>query len=446
MDDNCSQYCKNLINENNQFNNFNSIDSDISSNYILPSEINLDNNMIKLFDNINNKTDNANENETTLDITENDTSILKNIFKKKEIINNKYKIIKFIDIGTLGSVYKAYNLTDKVYCVLKIIKGEFDFQYNEEAKMNEIINKIPNKTYFVKMRESFEFYKNNKKYYIFVNELLGYNLYKFLKYNEFRGFHLEDIQNIAKQLLTGIKILHKNKIVHTDIKPENILFTESKCINVTNKTKLPFNVSQLSNKQKYKKPYKRLINTKIKIIDFGNACKIKDLSSGIETICTRQYRPPEVILKCEKYDEKVDIWSLGCILLEIYTGQIFFKIDCRDELADIKHLANIEKACGHYPKWMIEHSINEDLSEIFVKCAKHHFNDYVFLISNIGSNDECKKVIDSIHEQRTIPESIWFQHISFRYFIQSLLQIDPKKRPTAKKALKHQFFKTKFNK
>ena len=280
-------------------------------------------------------------------------------------------LLNFIDKGTFGCVYKVYNIINKTYYVFKIITDEDDFQYKEELKMCEKINKIPNNTYFAKMIESFEFNRKNKKYYIFVNELLGYNLYKFMKCNEFRGFHIEDIKMIAKKLLKGIKILHQNKIVHTDLRPENILLIDSRFKNVTDETKIPFNVSKSLMKKKYNSPYKRVNNANVKIIDFGSAVQIKDIRGGVVTLCTMNYRPPEVILKCKKYNEKVDIWSLGCILLELYTGEYFFNIDYRDEIADLMHLANIEKACGHCPKWMIKEPNKKEILEIFEEGEKN---------------------------------------------------------------------------
>jgi serine/threonine protein kinase len=87
--------------------------------------------------------------------------------------------------------------------------------------------------------------------------------------------------------------LHSLKLIHCDLKPENILI-------------------------------KSISDVNIKVIDFGSSCFIHDhLSSYVQS---RSYRAPEVIIGC-KYDYKIDIWSLGCIIAELYTGIVLFQND-----------------------------------------------------------------------------------------------------------------------
>lgn len=84
--------------------------------------------------------------------------------------------------------------------------------------------------------------------------------------------------------------LHHLRIIHCDLKPENILI----------------------------KSYSRC---EIKVIDLGSSCFLLDnLSLYVQS---RSYRAPEVILGLP-YDQKIDIWSLGCILAELYTGDVCF--------------------------------------------------------------------------------------------------------------------------
>ena len=75
----------------------------------------------------------------------------------------------------------------------------------------------------------------------------------------------------------------------------------------------------------------------VKVIDFGSSCFIHDhLSTYVQS---RSYRAPEVILGC-KYDYKVDMWSLGCILAELFTGNVLFQNDSIQSLlarVRIKH-------------------------------------------------------------------------------------------------------------
>uniref|UniRef100_A0A804RUY8 Protein kinase domain-containing protein n=1 Tax=Zea mays TaxID=4577 RepID=A0A804RUY8_MAIZE len=127
-----------------------------------------------------------------------------------------------------------------------------------------------------------------------VTELLRANLYEFQKYNQESGdevyFSLPRIQAIARQCLEALVYLHHLNIVHCDLKPENILL----------------------------KSYSRC---EIKVIDLGSSCFLSDnLNLYVQS---RSYRSPEVILGLP-YDQKIDIWSLGCILSELYTGEVLF--------------------------------------------------------------------------------------------------------------------------
>jgi len=76
-----------------------------------------------------------------------------------------------------------------------------------------------NKSKIVKMVEYFYFEEKRKNYIALVFEKLGKSLYEFIKDNNYRGFSLNHIRSISKQILEGIAFIHENlKIVHTDLK------------------------------------------------------------------------------------------------------------------------------------------------------------------------------------------------------------------------------------
>ena len=62
---------------------------------------------------------------------------------------------------------------------------------------------------------------------------------------------------------------------------------------------------------------------------------------------TRPYRAPEIVLGCP-YTDKIDIWSLGCILAELHTGQVLFESD-----NSVALLAKMQGIRGPWPSWMI---------------------------------------------------------------------------------------------
>jgi len=112
------------------------------------------------------------------------------------------------------------------------------------------------------------------------------------------------------------------KLTHTDLKPENILLVND-----------DFELCE-------EKPgYRVARDVGVRVIDFGGATFAGDHHS--QMINTRQYRAPEVILGLG-WDEKSDIWSIGCILAELFTGELLFGTH-----EDIEHLALMEKILGN---------------------------------------------------------------------------------------------------
>ncbi|CAE7240839.1 Doa, partial [Symbiodinium necroappetens] len=112
----------------------------------------------------------------------------------------------------------------------------------------------------------------------------------------------------------ALKFLHDLSLTHTDLKPENILLQSREVARVSFFPRSEFQPPEA----RYRNlPYARPASNSIKLIDFGNATYVDMHHSSI--IQTRQYRSPEVILQIG-WSEKADIWSLGCILFELYTG------------------------------------------------------------------------------------------------------------------------------
>lgn len=131
-----------------------------------------------------------------------------------------------------------------------------------------------------------------------------------------------------------MKFLHDEvKIIHTDLKPENILLVKSEYETHSDISKAPVNISKKAN-PKEEFLYRVPCDFKVKIIDFGGAIYFNEAHKGL--INTRQYRSPEVILGSKKWNEKTDVWSLACILSELYTGELLFQTH-----ADKEHLGLI---------------------------------------------------------------------------------------------------------
>jgi len=135
------------------------------------------------------------------------------------------------------------------------------------------------------------------------------------------GCNRNVIQHVIFRLLRCVSYLHSVRIAHVDIKPENIMFMEDP---------------------------RTTGNFQVKLIDFGAATWLRTNHSSL--IQTRFYRAPEVIIQ-SNWDEKADLWSVGCILLEMYFGRLVF--DTHDSL---EHLHLIEKFCGRIPQSLLQRS------------------------------------------------------------------------------------------
>ena len=178
-------------------------------------------------------------------------------------------------------------------CLFKVIKNNKDFldQSLDEIKLLRYLNlpgMLINIIYY--LYDYFYF----KEHLFISTELLRDNLYEFSRYNRESGdtiyFNLRRIRSVAQQCLEALDYMHSLGLIHCDLKPENVLI------------------------QSYS-------NCQIKVIDFGSSCYITDhLTSYIQS---RSYRAPEVLLGCT-YGQKIDVWSLGCILSELWTGNVLF--------------------------------------------------------------------------------------------------------------------------
>ena len=198
--------------------------------------------------------------------------------------NNSYKIIKKIGKSNY-EVYLAQK-DNKNYAIKKIHNSNFSKNEKQSVqKLLDVLKNINNEN-IIKYYDSFND-KNN--YFNIVMEYGGEsNLKQFIKKYKDRGELIDQklITDIILQICLGLKEIHDHKIIHRDLTPDNIF------INENNKIKIgDFGVSKmLSTHKKYAKSYAGKLH----------------------------YNAPEIETN-EKYDYKVDIYSLGCIMYELFT-------------------------------------------------------------------------------------------------------------------------------
>ena len=194
-----------------------------------------------------------------------------------------YKIIQKLGKGAFGSVYKIIDTKDnKIYALKKIeLNSELEKTISLVENESNILSSINNQNivkYYGCFREKDSFYILME--FCEYNDL-NYFIQKYKQKNELIPEPL--IRTIIREICYGIKEIHSKKVIHRDLKPENIFISD---------------------------------DYKIKIGDFGIS-KILDGTSYAQTFAgTSCYMAPEII-RGVKYTNKIDIWSIGCILYEL---------------------------------------------------------------------------------------------------------------------------------
>lgn len=126
-------------------------------------------------------------------------------------------------------------------------------------------------------------------------------------------------------------VLHDLNLIHTDLKPENILLCHNDYQTFTYNRKIPSSSATVSRQANQRRV---LLDTEIRLIDFGSATFQDEYHSSV--VSTRHYRAPEIILGLG-WSYPCDIWSIGCILVEFFTGDALFQTH-----ENLEHLAMME--------------------------------------------------------------------------------------------------------
>ncbi|CCF57938.1 hypothetical protein KAFR_0D02900 [Kazachstania africana CBS 2517] len=231
-------------------------------------------------------------------------------FLQQKRKSSVYDRILQVGEGTYGKVYKAKNNNSNELVALKKLRLNneregFPITSIREIKLLQSFNHDNVSTIREIMVE------NSKVVYMIFeyadNDLSGLLLNKSIEISDSQKKH------IFRQLLSGLNYLHKNNVIHRDIKGSNIL--------VNNKGNL-------------------------KITDFGLARKIPSISKNDQNdytnrVITLWYRPPELLLGTTNYSYEVDMWGCGCLLMELYNSTAIFQGS-----SEIEQIVSIFKILG----------------------------------------------------------------------------------------------------
>ncbi|XP_024937557.1 dual specificity protein kinase CLK2 isoform X5 [Cephus cinctus] len=331
------------------------------------------------------------------------------VYRSGDILANRYKVLATLGEGTFGKVVKVKDLQMDHVMALKIIKNVE--KYREAAKLEinaleKIALKDPeNQHLCVKMLDWFNYHGHM----CIAFEMLGLSVFDFLRDNNYQPYPLDHVRHMGYQLCYAVKFLHDNKLTHTDLKPENILFVDSDFDTTYNSKKfLLFK----------RKDVRRVKRTDIRLIDFGSATFDHEHHSTI--VSTRHYRAPEVILELG-WSQPCDVWSIGCILFELYLGITLFQTHDNRE-----HLAMMERILGQIP-----HRMARKTKTKYFYHGKLDWDDKSSAGRYVRNN--CKPL-----DRYLLSDDE--DHRQLFDLIQRMLEYEPSQRITLKDALTHSFF------
>lgn len=308
-------------------------------------------------------------------------------------LSNKplYEEISVIGNGAYGTVYKGYDLKTNIIVAMKRIR----IQITQEGLPISTIREIA----YLRHLEKYD-HENIVKLLDVINGprlaseqsvILIFEYVDFDLHNYLRTFSahlsLSKITDLMKQMLSGVDFLHSNRVIHRDLKPQNILVTKE---------------------------------GKVKIADFGLA-RIYGISTAALTsvVVTLWYRSPEVLLH-STYSSSVDIWSLGCIFAELYLKRPLFA-----GKSDIDQLYKIFDILGlpSQSDWPTQSVIPLDSFRKNINLTKQNANQFdametSYLKEMMSTMDEC--ALDLLNK---------------------FLNFNVPERISARDALKHAYFK-----
>jgi len=290
--------------------------------------------------------------------------------------------LETIGQGTYGHVYKASDKTSLEIVALKKIKMDNEKEGFPITAIREIkILKSLRHENIVELKEIVTSkgpdQKTLKNVYM-VFEYLDHDLAGLLDIPEVKITD-SHIKCFMKQLLSGVQYMHRNKILHRDIKGSNLLI----------------------NHDGY-----------LKIADWGLARSwYEQQGKYTNRVITLWYRPPELLMGCIKYGPAIDMWSVGCIFAELLFKQPILK-----GTNEVDQLQKIFNLCGD--------ATDENWPKIADECPNWHM-----------FQPKAGEARLSRLRQR-------FQtfHRNALDLVEKMLTLDPKKRITAKEALDHDYF------
>ncbi|KAK5136520.1 hypothetical protein LTR08_002864 [Meristemomyces frigidus] len=297
----------------------------------------------------------------------------------------RYEVVDLLGKGSFGQVVRCVDHKEGGVVAVKIIRNKKRFHQQALVEVG-ILGRLgewdPDGAHAtLSITTSFYF----RSHLCIVTPCLSINLYEFIRAHNFAGFPLALIRRFARQLLACLVLLQHRKIIHCDLKPENILLCEAR-------------------------------KADVRVIDFGSSCREEE--KVYTYIQSRFYRSPEVILG-SAYGLGIDMWSLGCILAELWTGYPLFPGENEQE-----QLACIMEIFGPPDRHLVERCTRKKL--FFDSVGKPRVT-----VSSKGRRRR--------PSSKTLAQALKTEDEAFVDFVARCLRWDPERRIKATEAVAHPF-------
>lgn len=322
-----------------------------------------------------------------------------------------YRVDKLLGRGGFGFVYQCIRSDSDELVALKIIHSKNSGIGVQEVRNLEQIRELdPEMNNFIRLNRHFEL-----DGHIFLEfEKLDINVDNLVERHG--SLHLADIQVITQQVVVALEALNSIRMVHADIKPENIMLVDQK-----------------------QKPYK------IKLIDFGIACHVSKLKCG-DIIHILEYQAPEVSLGIP-VNEAIDMWALGCVVAFMYISEDLYTGSC--ELGKMEEVVQWHGQpndrllnMGLYTKDYFDRVYDSSGSawKLKTNCSCTLQSTSKTPVHQPVRDVTAKQFTSLDDIVTTRPGTAELEDTkTFLSFLKQLLHIDPSKRIKPREALKHPF-------
>lgn len=209
------------------------------------------------------------------------------LLQQGDHVHFRFEVKSGIGLGAFGNVYLAHDHKRHRKVAIKIIRDEKRFHRAAQTEIS-VLERLVGMPHCVQFLSSFVF----RGHPCIAFELLGDNLYAFLKGRGFRGIEVSDplLRSIAVGTLSALATIRELGVIHADLKPENIVLVG---------------------------------DGTVKVIDFGSSIVHLEGARLPSYVQSRFYRSPEVLLG-DGVAFASDMWSFGCIMYEMHLGHPLF--------------------------------------------------------------------------------------------------------------------------